>query len=534
RCVVEYGPPPEHDVGVTEIIAPAGGYPVGEIVTPQVEVKNFGTNDETFDVTIEWPEKYSETQAGVFVTSGDIDTVEFTPFTTVAGSYAVTAYTYLADDVNPDNDTLEGSFGVSAWYEDFELGDGGFESVVISNEPPAEWEWGICNSADYAGGNPPGPDAYSGTHCWATDLDGDYLNYADYYMWNDFIATADNPILSFYHWYNIFGAWDGGNVKLSTDGGGTWTVISPIGGYDDEGGSACNGESVFCYVHSWWEEVTFDLTPYSITEGQIFQIKWHMMSSTVVGDYPGWYVDDMSGVSMEPFLAEHDVAVHEILAPEGLVEEGDVYPQVVVKNPGANEETFPVTFQIWGAKQDYTSTETITLAPGLMDTVDFTDTFAATGGSYTTLAYTALAEDENTSNDSIWGEFSVVEWSEDLEEDDGGFEAILDDGFIGWQWGIPTNPEGPANAHSGENVWATNLAGDYDNNADFSLIREFIALSDNPILYFWHWYDTENRWDGGNVKLSTDDGGSWTVISPMGGYDDVGHSACDEESLFTG
>ncbi|MCK4595260.1 hypothetical protein KAT73_00635, partial [candidate division WOR-3 bacterium] len=343
------------------------------------------------------------------------------------------------------------------------------------------------------------------------------------------------PMISFYHWYNIFGYFDGGNVKLSTDGGGTWTVISPIGGYDDEGGSACNGESVFCYVHDWWEEVTFDLTPYSITEGQLFQIRWHMMSSTVVGDYPGWYVDDMSGVGMEPFLAEHDVGVHEILAPEELVDAGDVYPQVVVKNVGANEETFPVIFQIWGAnKQDYTCTESVTLASGLMDTVDFTDPFAATGGSYTTLAYTALAEDEDPSNDSIWGEFSVVEWSEDLEEDDGGFEAILDDGFIGWQWGIPTNPEGPANAHSGENVWATNLAGDYDDDADFSLIRKFIALSDNPILYFWHWYDTENKWDGGNVKLSTDDGGSWTVISPMGGYDAVGYSACDYESLFTG
>ena len=518
RCVVEYGPPPEHDVGALSIIEPSGTYTAGTVVAPRTRIKNFGANAETFDTYFKIfdgakDEIYSEV-INTTLSPGVMDTLVFPDFTVEEGSYEAISYTDLDIDENPANDTAYSTFGAISYVEDFESGDW----------PPYGWETYMTGDvADNHGwqslydGCPDYPDClpYEGNF-GAWHQDDNVTDNCEDWLVSPLFSFDPGASLSFYHneyfggFYVYHGIWVSTGSPDPADGDFVEVDVVP---------------PVDPYVWELYGPV--DLSDYSGLSGYI-AFKYE-------GDFADhWYIDYIMGTGISVIVPDHDVGVHEILAPEELVDAGDVYPQVVVKNVGANEETFPVTFQIWGAKQDYTCTETVTLASGLMDTVDFTDPFAATGGSYTTLAYTALAEDENPSNDSIWGEFSVVEWSEDLEEDDGGFEAILDDGFIGWQWGIPTNPEGPANAHSGENVWATNLAGDYDDDADFSLIRKFIALSDNPILYFWHWYDTENKWDGGNVKLSTDDGGSWTVISPMGGYDNVGYSACDYESLFTG
>lgn len=74
-----------------------------------------------------------------------------------------------------------------------------------------------------------------------------------------------------------------------------------------------------------------------------------------------------------------------------------------------------------------------------------------------------------------------------------------------WQWGTPTDPDGPASAHSGEYCWGTNLAGDYSANSQSRLETpplDFTSGGGTKLeLKFWHWYDTEGYFDGGNVKL---------------------------------
>jgi hypothetical protein len=108
--------------------------------------------------------------------------------------------------------------------------------------------------------------------------------------------------------------------------------------------------------------------------------------------------------------------------------------------------------------------------------------------------------------------------SYDFEADDGGFtHSGTNDS---WEWGIPTDPEGPAAAHSGQKLWATNLAGPFANSAQFELVTPAIDLPANGcMLTFWHWFDMGGvPWDGGNVKITTDAGATWTVIDPEGGY----------------
>ncbi len=54
---------------------------------------------------------------------------------------------------------------------------------------------------------------------------------------------------------------------------------------------------------------------------------------------------------------------------------------------------------------------------------------------------------------------------EDFEGSDGGYTTT---GTTSFAWGVPTS--GPRSAHSGENVWATNLSGNYSDNEHGGII----------------------------------------------------------------
>jgi hypothetical protein len=119
----------------------------------------------------------------------------------------------------------------------------------------------------------------------------------------------------------------------------------------------------------------------------------------------------------------------------------------------------------------------------------------------------------------------------DLEADNG---TLVGSG--GWEWGVPSGPGNPG-AHSGDKVWATNLDGDYQNGANWSLDLQALTLgSDAPKLAFWQWYEIEQGsqdWDGGNLSIRPSGGGSYQVVEPEGGYPSEHVSALEEQG-FTG
>jgi bacillopeptidase F len=80
-----------------------------------------------------------------------------------------------------------------------------------------------------------------------------------------------------------------------------------------------------------------------------------------------------------------------------------------------------------------------------------------------------------------------------------------------WQWGIPTS--GPNSASSGEKVYATNLAGDYNNSANMSLVMPPVDLPADSAAYlqFMNWHNLEARYDFGHVFVSTDQE-NWTQL----------------------
>ena len=71
-----------------------------------------------------------------------------------------------------------------------------------------------------------------------------------------------------------------------------------------------------------------------------------------------------------------------------------------------------------------------------------------------------------------------------------------------WEWGAPSAPK---SAHSPPNVYATNLTGNYPNNANAWLIMPPLDLrnTSKARLVFWHWYQLETSWDYGYVATST-------------------------------
>jgi hypothetical protein len=101
--------------------------------------------------------------------------------------------------------------------------------------------------------------------------------------------------------------------------------------------------------------------------------------------------------------------------------------------------------------------------------------------------------------------------AETFEADNGGFT-----GTSNWAHGSPSY--GPPGAFSGDNLWATNLSGDYSNNITADLTSPPTDFSEASILYltFTHWYDSESSYDGGQVQVL--DGDEWVTVEPLGGY----------------
>ena len=187
-------------------------------------------------------------------------------------------------------DTFYFTLPIEIYLIDLESNNG----YYITDPITGAWEWGVPTS---------GPNgAHSGTKVWATVLAGNYQNSANWKLTSEpFTATANNPQLRFWHWYQmeVSGstpgrAYDGGNVKISTNNGSTWTLIRPVGGYNGLGYTSNAGipnESCYTGMQSTWTEAVFNLP---ISTGQQFLLRWHFGSDAAV-QQAGWYIDDISG-----------------------------------------------------------------------------------------------------------------------------------------------------------------------------------------------------------------------------------------------
>ncbi len=111
-----------------------------------------------------------------------------------------------------------------------------------------------------------------------------------------------------------------------------------------------------------------------------------------------------------------------------------------------------------------------------------------------------------------------------------GFTGIACDGAAVWQWGEPWSiPETDCSGEPVTNVLGTILDDAYPSNAgQGAMIGPFDITADCACMELCHYYEIEEDWDGGNVKVSTDGGSTWELVYPASAYDIVAARGSDD------
>jgi len=115
------------------------------------------------------------------------------------------------------------------------------------------------------------------------------------------LQTGTTPVLSYWIRYDVDFYGDGLVVEISTNGGSTWTVLTPAEGYshymmEPTGCGYGSGQACFngpVLVNGWltsWAQYTHDLSAYA---GQSVMIRWNFSSNSGY-EGEGVYLDDIS------------------------------------------------------------------------------------------------------------------------------------------------------------------------------------------------------------------------------------------------
>lgn len=113
------------------------------------------------------------------------------------------------------------------------------------------------------------------------------------------LTAAQSSQLTFWTAWDIEANYDGGIVQISTNGGATWTTLTPAGGYPDmvsNDGNACStplssGSPAFSSEAQFtWQQKSVNLAAYA---GQTVKLAWRYGSDIAVNG-EGWYVDDIA------------------------------------------------------------------------------------------------------------------------------------------------------------------------------------------------------------------------------------------------
>ncbi len=167
-------------------------------------------------------------------------------------------------------------------------------------------------------------DAYEGNSWWCADADiGGYDN--DWLQALEspaFTVSGTNPVLNAKINYNLeeytgdpqniggcmVDGWDAANVRISTDNGATWQVLSgtPAYPYSSCYGWASNGDD--CNIAGWgassggWVDASFDLSAYAT---QSVKVRFYFGSDVSYSTGDG---DPVTGIKVDNILATNDEA----------------------------------------------------------------------------------------------------------------------------------------------------------------------------------------------------------------------------------
>ena len=159
-----------------------------------------------------------------------------------------------------------------------------FDQEDADFDPEIGWTWG----------HPTQVTPFSGANVWATGLSGNYPDLVDYKLFTASYLLTTNSVLSLKHFYATENGYDGGNISITTNGGTSWTTLTPNGGYPSNNIAGLNGEAGYSGSSSGWQTATFNLSQYA---GQTVMFRFRFGSDGETTNI-GWFIDnfDLSGV----------------------------------------------------------------------------------------------------------------------------------------------------------------------------------------------------------------------------------------------
>ena len=119
-------------------------------------------------------------------------------------------------------------------------------------------------------------------------------------------------------------------------------------------------------------------------------------------------------------------------------------------------------------------------------------------------------------------EVDLVPYNENFSDDDDGFFTTPNGSNGSWAYGTPTS--GPGSAHTGSNVWATNLSGNYLKKKTYDLrspVRDISSLKGDSFTLSWFQWLKTNGNQIAHVDVSKDGGSTWNqdVQTPQDNID---------------
>jgi hypothetical protein len=363
---------------------------------------------------------------------------------------------------------------------------------------------GFTLGGDWECGTPTGPGpgaAFGGQYCIATQIDGNYSN-GQSYTANVAqtppidLGTAIDPVLQFAGWIQTESCCDGANVKISTNGGSTFTVLSPI---TPAYNLSISAEPAWGNNTSFanWQTFSASLAAYV---GQTIILRFSVRTDGSVV-YPGMYVDNI-------IVSEVNAIPLDITTPATLPDALSTYPYLVQlqKTGGTAAAVWSI---VGGMNHGWLSINPTTGAlsgtPG-----------AANAGPFSvTVHVEEPALPSNFDEQVFTGSVTQALYVESFE----GAGAQCANGWTfggDWECGTPVTV-GPATAFEGVKCIGTQIDANYSNNQLFTTAVATsppisLAGTTTPLLTFRMWNQTEGSvYDGANLKVSTD-GVSFTQV----------------------
>jgi hypothetical protein len=312
------------------------------------------------------------------------------------------------------------------------------------------------------------------------------------------LTAATSPRLSFWAWdHTEGGTFDGWNLKISTNGGQTFTPVStvaPAYPLTVASQAAWGGNN----SAAGWQNYQADLTAYA---GQSVILRFAFRSDAA-SVYPGVYIDDL-------FVAEPEqnpLYVTTSSIPDNYV--GVPFTAAMARNggtPGA----------VWSIVPGGVNTSWLSIDPAT-GLITGTPTVADVGPVTVTVRVQEPSLPSNFDEKTFSANVNYAAYYT-------SFEGACPAGWTlsgTWQCGVPTTV-GPATAFVGSQCVATRISSNYLNSQSFAASNATspaIDLSGSafPTLTFRMWVHTEGgTFDGYNLKVSTDDGATYSVVDTV-------------------